>query len=82
MQPFLIFFGELVFLFFLSKILIADLGQLLLRVTKSRKWSIYILSFLFLPGTAHEIRTESFALNIIIMRNVTSIPKDRRHISV
>ncbi len=56
MQSVWTFFGELVFLFILSKILISDLGRFLFRITKSRKWSIYILSFLFLPGTAvHEI---------------------------
>lgn len=56
MQFVLRFFGELLFLFLLSKILIVDLGRLLFRITRSRKWSIYLLSFLFLPGTAvHEM---------------------------
>ncbi len=56
MQSALYFFGELIFLFFLSKILISEMGLLLYKVTKSRKWSIYLLSFLFLPGTVvHEI---------------------------
>lgn len=56
MQFALYFFGELIFLFFLSKILVSDLGRLLFRITKSRKWTVYLLAFVFLPGTAvHEM---------------------------
>ncbi|MDO8486871.1 MAG: hypothetical protein Q7S45_01055 [Candidatus Curtissbacteria bacterium] len=56
MQFVLRFFGELIFLFILSKILISDLGRLFYRVTKSRKWTVYFLAFVFLPGTiVHEM---------------------------
>jgi len=55
-QTALIFVGELVFLFFLSKILILDLGQLIFRLSGSSRATVFILAFLFLPGTAiHEM---------------------------
>ncbi|MEX2028106.1 MAG: hypothetical protein WD988_01225 [Candidatus Curtissbacteria bacterium] len=56
MQTALIFFGELIFLFFLSKVLISDLGRLIFGLTRSSRVTVYLLAFLFLPGTAiHEM---------------------------
>lgn len=34
------------------------------------------------PGVAHVLRTDSFALTVIIMRNVASLPADQRHLPV
>lgn len=51
-----IFLVELAVLLFLSKSVVRSFGQFLLKVTKSHQATVYILSFLFLPGTIlHEL---------------------------
>lgn len=51
-----LFFGELLILFLLSRSLTQNISQFLFKITKSKKIAIYILAFLFLPGTLlHEI---------------------------
>lgn len=43
-------------LFFLSRLLVRDISNVFYRITKSKKWTIYLLAILFLPGTfIHEI---------------------------
>lgn len=52
----LLFFGELLFLFFLSRTVTRSLSFLLYRLTRSKKITIHLLAFLFFPGTAvHEL---------------------------
>lgn len=52
----LIFFSELLVLFFLSRLLTRSISNLLLRITKSQNTTIQLLSFLFLPGIIiHEL---------------------------
>lgn len=51
-----IFFSELIVLFFLSRLLTRSISSLLLRITKSQSATIQLLSFLFLPGIIiHEL---------------------------
>lgn len=51
-----IFFSELVVLFFLSRLLTRSISSLFLRITKSQSATIQLLSFLFLPGIIiHEL---------------------------
>jgi hypothetical protein len=51
-----IFFIELLILFFLSKYVTRKLAFFFYRVTRSKNISIYLLSFLFFPGTVlHEL---------------------------
>lgn len=51
-----IFFSELVVLFFLSRLLTRSISSLFLRITKSQSVTIQLLSFLFLPGIIiHEL---------------------------
>lgn len=47
----LIFLAGLFSLFILSRLLTKELSKFFLRFVKSRKFVVYILSFLFLPGT-------------------------------
>lgn len=59
----LLFFGELFTLFLLSKTLINLLSSFYYRLTHSKKATIYLLSFLFLPGTIiHELSHYAMAL--------------------
>jgi len=52
----ILFFLELILLYFLSKRLTNKIFQFLYRVIKNRKFAFYVYSVLFLPGTfVHEI---------------------------
>lgn len=51
----LLFFCEFIILFILSKILVQSLLSLFFNITKSKKATVILLSFLFFPGTVvHE----------------------------
>lgn len=52
----LLFIFELLLLFFLSRFLTQSLSQLFFFITKSQRFVIHLLSFLFLPGViVHEL---------------------------
>ena len=52
----LLFFIELLFLFFCSKLVIKSLAQIFYNLTRSNKGTIYLLAATFLPGTIiHEL---------------------------
>ena len=51
MLYFSLFFGELVLLFLLSRNLTQVLSHVLYRITKSKRVTIFAISFLFFPGT-------------------------------
>ena len=56
MSMYLVFLGELLLLFLLSKKLINYISQLLFWITKSKSITCYVLALLFLPGTfIHEV---------------------------
>jgi hypothetical protein len=51
-----LFVIELLLLFYFSRLVIKSLGQILFRLTKSHRGTIWGLAFLFLPGTViHEL---------------------------
>lgn len=63
-----LFFAELISLFLLSKILTRRLSNLFYRITKSQKATIYLMAFLFFPGTViHE-------LSHVLMAGILFIP--------
>lgn len=51
MNPILVFLSLLFFLFLLSRTVSQSLGQLILKITKSKNFTISALAFTFLPGT-------------------------------
>src|SRR5581483_9511260 len=56
MSFFLLFFGELALLFFLSSQITQRISGFLLKVTKNQSTSIAILAFFFFPGVViHEL---------------------------
>jgi len=51
-----LFILEIIFLFFISRVLTKSLSRVFLRITKSQTVTIHLLSFLFLPGViVHEL---------------------------
>ena len=73
----LLFVSELVVLFFLSRRVQRRVGFSLLKLTGSRKVSVYVMSILFLPGTfIHEIAHFLAALFLLVpVGNLELIPK-------
>lgn len=62
MSPALTFILLLLALFLLSKVVVKDLGMLVLRLTRSKRLTIGALAFTFLPGTIiHELAHASMA---------------------
>ncbi len=56
MEIIALFFVELFVLFLLSRELQKNLSSFLFSITKSHKWTVTLLSFIFLPGTViHEV---------------------------
>lgn len=52
----LLFFSELFVLFFLSRQVTRSLSYLFHRITRSEKWTIYLMALFFFPGTLiHEL---------------------------
>lgn len=73
----LLFFVELLFLFFLSRKVTKGLGTFTFRITKSNKWTVYIMSVLFLPGTfIHEMAHFLSALILLVpVRQIELTPE-------
>ena len=72
-------------LFLLSRTLHKELGRVLYRATRSKKWTVYILSFLFFPGTfIHELA--HYLMSVILFvptGKMTLIPKvDGDHVTL
>lgn len=77
----LLFFIELFLLFLLSKQMTKHLSFLLLRITKRKTASMYVFSFLFLPGTlVHEL-AHYFTAIILFVRvgNMHLFPRVDQH---
>lgn len=52
----IIFFSELIILFFLSRFVTSGISQLVFNITGSHRMAVYTMSILFLPGTIiHEL---------------------------
>lgn len=77
MDIILIFFVELFFLFLLSRLVQKRLSQFLFMVTRSIKWTVALLSILFLPGTIlHEVAHYLFASILFVpVGKMELIPK-------
>lgn len=77
MDIILIFFLELFLLFLLSRLVQKNLSQFLFLITGSIKWTIAILSLLFLPGTIlHELAHFFFAAVLLVpVGKMEFIPK-------
>ena len=69
------FFFALLFLF--SKSLSKQLGFLIFRLTASRRWTVGIMAFLFLPGTVvHEFAHAAFAHALgVYVGEISLLPK-------
>lgn len=64
---FLIFLSEIIFLFFISRKLYKGLSSFAYKITKNKKWTIYIIAILFLPGTiVHELSHAIAALFLLV----------------
>lgn len=77
MDIILIFFVELFFLFLLSRLVQKQLSQFLFTVTRSIRWTVALLSLLFLPGTIlHEVAHYVFASILFVpVGKMELIPK-------
>lgn len=77
MYLYLLFVLELIFLFFLSRKVTGRLGSFIYRITGNEKWTIYIMSILFLPGTfIHEISHFLAALILLVpVRQMELVPQ-------
>lgn len=63
----LLFFAELLGLFFLSRQVTRNLSYLFYRITRSETWTIYITAFFFFPGTLiHELAHAITALVLFV----------------
>jgi len=52
----ILFFAELLLLFFLSRQVTRNLSYLFHRITRSERWTIYLMALFFFPGTLiHEL---------------------------
>lgn len=61
---------EIILLFFLSRKVTRRLGAVVYRITKSEKWTVYIMAILFLPGTfIHEVSHFLSALVLLVPVN-------------
>lgn len=62
-----LFFAEITLLFFLSKKIQNQFSSFFYRVTKSKKFTVYLMSLLFLPGTfIHEMAHYLTALFLLV----------------
>ncbi len=62
MLYFLLFFSELIFLFFLSRKLVNSLARIIYKFTRNHKIVVHTLAIIFLPGTIlHELGHLLFA---------------------
>jgi len=68
MQFIVIFFVELFILFILSRFVTGNISHFAYRVTGSGKLAIYLLSFLFLPGTIIHELSHFFAAQLLFVR--------------
>lgn len=77
----LLFFGELFFLFLLSRELTRALSYLFYRFTRSTTTTIYLLAILFLPGTfIHELAHYFMAIVLFVhAEGLELIPKLQEH---
>jgi hypothetical protein len=77
----LLFFGELLFLFLLSRQLTRSLSTLIYRITRSEKTMIYVLAILFLPGTLiHELSHYLMAMLLFVhAEGLEVMPKMQEH---
>lgn len=77
MQFYIFFLLELIFLFLISRELTKRLGAFVYRLTGSEKWTVYIMSVLFLPGTfIHELAHFLAALVLLVpVRQMELVPK-------
>jgi hypothetical protein len=77
MHLYALFFIELVLLFFLSRKITRKIGSFVFRLTKSEKWTRYIMSILFLPGTfVHEVSHFLSALILLVpVRQIELTPR-------
>ncbi len=75
---YLIFFlAEIFLLYFISQKLHKEISAFIYKVTKSKKWTIYIMAVVFLPGTIiHELSHAVSALFLLVpFENVEFIPE-------
>ncbi len=75
---YLIFFlAEIFLLYFISQKLHKAISAFIYKVTKSKKWTIYIMAVVFLPGTIiHELSHAVSALFLLVpFENVEFIPE-------
>lgn len=62
-----LFFAEIILLFFLSKKVQNQFSSFFYRATKSKKFTVYLMSLLFLPGTfIHEMAHYLTALFLLV----------------
>lgn len=62
-----IFVIEIILLYFLSRRIAKQTSSLIFRITKSEKWTVWITSILFLPGTfLHELSHYLVAIALFI----------------
>lgn len=62
-----LFFSELVVLYFLSRRVINLVYNIFFKITKSKKWSGYLLALIFFPGTfIHEMSHALTALFLLV----------------
>lgn len=77
MHFYLVFFAQLVLLFFLSRKVTRRIGSFIFRLTGSEAWTGYVMSLFFLPGTfVHEVSHFLFALILLVpVRQIELTPK-------
>lgn len=65
---FLLFIFELLILFLFSRFITSSFATIFMRVTKSQKVTIHLLSFLFLPGVIIHELAHMFVASILFVR--------------
>jgi hypothetical protein len=77
MYLYLLFVIELLVLFFLSRKVTRGLGSFIYKITKNEKWTVYIMSIFFLPGTfIHEVAHFLSALILLVpVRQIELVPQ-------
>jgi len=60
--------AEFILLFFLSRVLTKELSTVFLRITKSKRITVYFLSLLFLPGTIIHEMSHFFSAVLLFVR--------------
>jgi hypothetical protein len=76
MEFLFLFIGELILLFFLSQLITKSLSSIFLKITKSSRATIYLLSFLFLPGVIIHELAHVLAASLLFVRvgNMEFVP--------